>query len=590
MSKKSFRVYFVVHEDGRRTGTLMRTWDKLFDTPPPSAYGVTTEDVYEELEAKLEQRRLVGEDDVARYLWDEHFDTQTVPVVIHPLSSIEKRPVIGKKEIPLVLSYAYCRLEGGGFRVMVPRFGGWFVVEELSLAADVLRHAVSSWLLGEKPRWVYELRRVGEEYVTEWSPGLLAKLSRDTQKAQAPEELPAELGKVADLLTLRAAKGKLAPVVGEVPAFAALKALTQRAVPASILLVGPSGAGKSALVRRLAMFFAAEPRVAGARRRRIWSTSEQRVVAGMVYLGMWQERCVTLAGELDDEGDLLHFDTLSGLLAPQPDGACIADFFEQKVESAELAIVAECTEEELARARRIRPSFVARFQVVRVEEPSQVDMVPLCAAYAKKKGCVAHPAAWKRLVRHAAALERGVAFPGKALRFIDWLAGEGLEAERKTTRTLYPRDVSEAYSRFSGVPLELLSDDVASSAEDLARGGGERSAEALADGVLEQRRRAFEDQGAVLDAERTDLFRSQPQPHRGVILGRAHALKNLRPRRLDLHAGALLRRPGYILGRGGCRGKGGRRLLAEGIGAGGHVGWPRWECLGGERKKMLPDG
>ena len=470
MSKKSFRVYFVVHEDGRRTGTLMRTWDKLFDTPPPSAYGVTTEDVYEELEAKLEQRRLVGEDDVARYLWDEHFDTQTVPVVIHPLSSIEKRPVIGKKEIPLVLSYAYCRLEGGGFRVMVPRFGGWFVVEELSLAADVLRHAVSSWLLGEKPRWVYELRRVGEEYVTEWSPGLLAKLSRDTQKAQAPEELPAELGKVADLLTLRAAKGKLAPVVGEVPAFAALKALTQRAVPASILLVGPSGAGKSALVRRLAMFFAAEPRVAGARRRRIWSTSEQRVVAGMVYLGMWQERCVTLAGELDDEGDLLHFDTLSGLLAPQPDGACIADFFEQKVESAELAIVAECTEEELARARRIRPSFVARFQVVRVEEPSQVDMVPLCAAYAKKKGCVAHPAAWKRLVRHAAALERGVAFPGKALRFIDWLAGEGLEAERKTTRTLYPRDVSEAYSRFSGVPLELLSDDVASSAEDLARG------------------------------------------------------------------------------------------------------------------------
>jgi ATP-dependent Clp protease ATP-binding subunit ClpC len=37
-------------------------------------------------------------------------------------------------------------------------------------------------------------------------------------------------------------------------------------------------------------------------------------------------------------------------------------------------------------------------------------------------------------------------------------------------RTVYPRDVSEAYSRYSGVPVQLLSDDVPASSEQLAAG------------------------------------------------------------------------------------------------------------------------
>ncbi len=475
MTKPSLRVYFVEYEDGRRTGTLMRTWDAFFDRPAPSAYGATTEDVLAELETKLEQMRLEGSDGLERYLWEERFDTATVRVAIHPLSSVKKRPVIGKKEIPLLLTYAHCPLKGGGFRVMVPRFGAWFVVEELALAPELLRHAVTGWLLGENPRWVYDLRHVGREYVSEWSPALLAKA-----RAAPPEDrepVPPELARVADDLTDRAARGKLPVVVGDSQLQRDLEALSARPRPPSLLFVGATGVGKTTLVRRLALHHAAQRRGKDKKLPRIFSTSRDRVIAGMVYLGMWQERCIALVKELEEDGDALHVDTLSGLLAVQPDGAAIADFLEPAMAEGDVRVLAECTEEELERARRQRPGFVARFEVVRVEEPSPERTIELLSFYAKRKpGLEIHAAALRRLVRHLAMLERSVAFPGKGFRFIDWLVQQGSGAARGSTptsatpRTLYPRDMSEAYSRYSGVPVALLSDDISASAEDLAAG------------------------------------------------------------------------------------------------------------------------
>ncbi len=472
MSKKSLRVYFVVYEDGRRTASLMRTWDSFFDKPTPSAYGSTTDDVLAELETKLERMRLEDKETFDRYLWEERFETATVKVDIHPLSSVKKRPVIGKKEIPLLLTYAYCPLKGGGYRVMVPRFGAWFVVEELALAPELLRHALTGWLLGENPRWVYDLRHVGDEYVSEWTPSMLTKTRAPPP---APREAPPpELSRVADDLTERAARGKLGAVAGDSIFQADLEAWSARPKPPSLLFVGPSGVGKSVLVRRLAFHHASQRRGKSEKLPRIFSTSRDRIVAGMIYLGMWQERCISLVKELEDGSDVLHVDSLTGLLAIQPDGASIADFFEPSITEGDIRILTECTQEELERARRERPSFVSRFRIVRVDEPAPDRTIELLALYAKRKPSLhVHASAMRRLVRHLGMLERSVAFPGKGFRFVDWLVRQG-ESNAKstpaTTRTFYPKDMSEAYSRYSGIPVTLLSDDVSASAEDLAAG------------------------------------------------------------------------------------------------------------------------
>ena len=42
MTKKSLRVYFIAHHDGRFTGILLRTWAFLFDRPAPAEINEAT--------------------------------------------------------------------------------------------------------------------------------------------------------------------------------------------------------------------------------------------------------------------------------------------------------------------------------------------------------------------------------------------------------------------------------------------------------------------------------------------------------------------------------------------------------------------
>jgi ATP-dependent Clp protease ATP-binding subunit ClpC len=467
MGKASFRVYFVDHGEGQKTGSLLRQWDNFFDKPPPAAFGASETDVFAQLELQLAELEAEKAGEIERYLWEDSFASREVKITIHPRSSVAKRAVIGKKEIPLVITYAYTKLKGGGYKVMVPRFGGWFILEDLSLAPDVLKNAVSNWLLGEVPRWVYDFRHDGDEYVREWAPALLQR-KEPPPKANDADAPPQTLAQVAEELVDRAAKDKLGLIVGESPQLNAFQASMRRTPPASLLVVGPPGVGKTAFVRRCARLFATWRKDATRHAPRLWATSADKIIAGMVYLGQWQERCLSILRELAGEGDYLYVDRLTSILKPQPDGASIADFLEPAMAAGDISVMAECTPSELERLQRVRPRLIGHFALVRIPEPPHPQVIELAQMYAHKKGGVSlHPAAIKRAVQHLAAFQPGTAFPGKIVRFIDWIAHEN--AGKKTKQQLYPRDVSEAYARFTGLSLRLISDDYPADAAALAQ-------------------------------------------------------------------------------------------------------------------------
>ncbi|WP_395827461.1 AAA family ATPase [Archangium violaceum] len=486
MSDKSLRVYFTTHHDGRLSGQLLPVWDRLFDDPPPSAYGTSEAEVYALLEMKVRQLLLEDSSALERFLWEETLEARTISVEIHPQTVHKKRPVIAKALIPLKLTYVYGKLESGAWRVRVPRFGWSFVIEDLSIAREVLQNALTTALLGEKPKGLYDFRHEGPEYVCSWDPG---GLQRDSRGGKREVQRPEVLEQIGEELTSRALGGRQPALVYDAEAMRSWLAHAKRQPPQSLLLVGGPGVGKTSQVLMLARFIAERRREdKETRLPDIWRTSAERIVAGMVYLGMWQERCLKIVDALSYENDYLYVDRLTSILAPQPDGSSIGDLLIPAAMSEEISLIAECTEAELERCQRRFPEALRPFRIIRIEPPpaSQVPEWMLRYQSAKRSSVSIHPLGLRQLVGHLETFQRDSLFPGKAFRFLDWLEQQG---ERGKARTLYPRDVSEAYARYTGLPLQLISDEIpaeqATLAAQLRQGviGQDRACE-LAAGVL----------------------------------------------------------------------------------------------------------
>jgi ATP-dependent Clp protease ATP-binding subunit ClpC len=465
---KTFRVYFMPHGEGRMTGTLMRRLERFFDEPPPAAYGRSEDEVLRQLEPQLVELEAEDPSDVERYLWTERFEARSVRVEIHPQNVIGSRRVIGKARIPLRLSYAWAPIEGGGYRVNMPRFGWWFVLEELSTAPEVIKNLIAGSFTGRAPKGLFEYRHQGDEYVRPWSPLFLSRRDEIGLGQTSDREDTKILDEIAEEWVAKTERGRMPKVVGHATSLSPVRDAIDRMPMPSLLLLGPSGVGKTTMVQRVAHYFLQRGRGKhGARRKsRLWSTSADRIVAGMSYLGMWQERVLGLVEELSFEDDYLFVDRLGDLLAAQPGGGTIADLLAPAVVAGEIRLIAECDPSELERCRRRHPRFVDALQLVRLHETDEATTLELMERYQQRrnKTLTIPPAGFRRAIAHLDAFRPDRCFPGKAMQFLDWLAQSH---DRAVTR-LMPRDVSEAFSSYSGLPVELISDELPADADAIA--------------------------------------------------------------------------------------------------------------------------
>ncbi len=153
---------------------------------------------------------------------------------------------------------------------------------------------------------------------------------------------------------------------------AEVKDLTRRVEEerGSVLALGPSGVGKSTVIAAAAALARRRRRDAGtlAGPPRYWRTTASRLIAGMKYLGQWQERCERIIDELNRIDGVLVIDNLLELVrvGGEPSQS-VAAFFGPYLQHGDLRIIAEATEEELDACRRLLPSLINQLQVLRLE-------------------------------------------------------------------------------------------------------------------------------------------------------------------------------------------------------------------------------
>ncbi|HEY5923015.1 MAG TPA: AAA family ATPase, partial [Kofleriaceae bacterium] len=134
--------------------------------------------------------------------------------------------------------------------------------------------------------------------------------------------------------------------------------------PRSVAVVGPPGSGKTTLLLQWVNDRLVEDGYPIHKNldkcHHVWRLSGKRLIAGMSYLGQWEERCLAVLDEARKRKGILWIDDLhlfGRLGQSRQSERSFADFFRGPVRRGDLAIIAELTQEQYARLERDAPGL-----------------------------------------------------------------------------------------------------------------------------------------------------------------------------------------------------------------------------------------
>ncbi len=150
--------------------------------------------------------------------------------------------------------------------------------------------------------------------------------------------------------------------------------VTSEMTEASVLLVGPSGCGKTTVAQLAALRHQSAAKSNAKAEGRtpppplVWVSSADNLVAGMQYLGEWEQRLEHVIAELESISGVLlitSFIDLVRLGGTQPTDS-LAAFLMPYVRRGEIRLIAETTADELDATRRLLPGWAECFQVMHI--------------------------------------------------------------------------------------------------------------------------------------------------------------------------------------------------------------------------------
>ena len=365
----------------------------------------------------------------------------------------------------------------GMLRCAMPTLGIRFNYSDAAARKGLVQHYVQHSLAGKTPR---ELSRylpppvVALDDVVVHVPASAARRGGRAPVAPALKKVAA----VADPIGRREFRRQLSrPWERDEQVARLVETLTQER--AGVILVGEGGAGKTAVLveaARKAEKAGPTPRSeegdddegsAGTAPRgtpRFWMTSAARLIAGMKYLGQWQERVEEVIAELSQVDGVLCVENLldlvqTGGVGP---GDSLAAFLVPYLQRRELRVVAEATPAELDACRRLLPGLVELFQLHNVPPFTREQAVSALGRVADGLARDLHPGVERGTVettyRLFARFLPYQSFPGRAAAFLNSVFDA---AHRAKAPSVTPGRVIERFVRQTGLPQLLLRDELA---------------------------------------------------------------------------------------------------------------------------------
>jgi ATP-dependent Clp protease ATP-binding subunit ClpC len=224
----------------------------------------------------------------------------------------------------------------------------------------------------------------------------------------------------------------------------------------AVVLRGPAGAGKTALVHELAHRIAAGRVPDPLRDTVIWHVTGNRMLAGLPFLGQWQERTLAVAHAMRANGGILFGDALLELAMAGHDaeGASVASLLDPFVRDDAIRFVVESTDDAWTLAERRAPQLSRRLR--RIDVPSMpadaaIELLrTLGARMGRKQDTVVADDALQRAFELLARFGDADGLPGSGLALLDRMI------RLAPGRTLTPADAITAFCRTTGFPAALV--------------------------------------------------------------------------------------------------------------------------------------
>jgi ATP-dependent Clp protease ATP-binding subunit ClpC len=212
-----------------------------------------------------------------------------------------------------------------------------------------------------------------------------------------------------------------------------LRQLLCGARKAPVLLIGPPGVGKTILLHRLiADLLDTDGWLAHQnldRVHHVWQISGRRIIAGMSYLGQWEQRCVELLEETYAKPIVLWAEDLHAwgrIGESRQSDRSLASFFRGPVARGELTMIGECTAEQYQQLQADSSAFANLFTTLHVEPTDPAATMRMLVHEARalelRHGCAFDPRVFRSIYELSGSLYSGSAYPGKALELVRALA------------------------------------------------------------------------------------------------------------------------------------------------------------------------